>query len=41
MYVALARLVAGLGFFKANVSALRGRFYDDDDPRRAAGVTRF
>ncbi len=41
MYGALAVLVVGMGFFKANVSALLGRYYDDDDPRRSSGFTIF
>lgn len=41
MYVALALLIVGNGFFKPNVSALLGAFYADDDPRRAAGFTLF
>lgn len=38
---ALALLVAGMGLFKANVSALLGRFYDQDDPRRSSGFVLF
>ena len=41
IYAALALLVVGMGFFKANVSALLGRFYDDNDPRRSVGFTIF
>ncbi|MEK9662860.1 MAG: peptide MFS transporter [Alphaproteobacteria bacterium] len=41
MYAALALLVVGNGFFKPNVSALLGVYYEADDPRRSAGFTLF
>ena len=41
LYAGLALLVVGMGLFKANVSALLGRFYDDGDTRRTAGFTIF
>ncbi len=41
IYLGLAVLILGNGFFKANVSALLGQFYEGDDPRRTAGFTLF
>lgn len=41
IYLGLAVLIVGNGFFKANVSALLGQFYDAEDPRRSAGFTLF
>ncbi|WP_018700032.1 peptide MFS transporter [Amorphus coralli] len=41
MYLALGILVVGNGLFKANVSALLGHFFEDNDPRRASGFTLF
>lgn len=38
-YAALAFIVVGTGFVKANVSAFVGALYDRDDPRREAGFT--
>ena len=41
MFVALGILVVGNGLFKANVSALLGHFFEDNDPRRSAAFTLF
>ncbi len=41
VYWAMGLLAAGNGLFKANVAALLGRFYDEEDPRRGAGFTLF
>lgn len=41
MFLALGVLAVGNGFFKANVAALLGQFYGEDDPRRSSGFTIF
>jgi len=41
MYVALAFLCLGNGFFKPNVSSLVGKLYPEGDPRRDSGFTIF
>ncbi len=41
LYVSLAVVIVGNGFFKPNVGSLLGTFYSDDDPRREAGFTLF
>ncbi|WP_028080731.1 peptide MFS transporter [Solimonas soli] len=38
-YFALALIIVGVGFLKANVSTLVGRLYDEHDPRREAGFS--
>mgnify|MGYP003638994706 CR=1 FL=1 len=40
-YIALGCIVAGNGFFKANVSALLGKLYEENDIRRESGFTLF
>ncbi len=40
-YGGLALIIVGSGLFSSNLSAFLGLFYDDDDPRRAAGYTLF
>lgn len=40
-YLALAALICGNGFFKANVSSLLGSLYKEKDPRRDSGFTIF
>ena len=40
-YAALALLVLGTGFFKANTAALVGALYQDGDPRRDQGFSHF
>lgn len=41
IYLGLAVLILGNGFFKANVGALLGHYYHGDDPRRSGGFTLF
>lgn len=41
MYLGLALLVLGNGFFKPNISSLIGRFYAPGDPRRDGAFTIF
>lgn len=41
MFLALGILVVGNGLFKANVSALLGHFFEENDPRRSAAFTLF
>jgi len=41
MFLALGLMACGNGLFKPNVSALLGRFYGEEDPRRASGFTIF
>lgn len=38
-YFALALIIVGVGFLKANVSTLVGRLYAEHDPRREAGFS--
>lgn len=40
-YFAMALVIAGNGYFKANVSSLLGTIYEDNDPRRDRGFTIF
>lgn len=40
-YLGLALIIAGTGFFKANITSLLGQFYEEHDPRRDAGFTLF
>lgn len=39
MYLALATIIMGIGFLKANVSSIVGQLYAQNDPRRDAGFT--
>lgn len=41
LYVALAFLIAGNGFFKPNISSMVGGLYSENDPRRDRGFTIF
>lgn len=41
LYLALAFLIVGNGFFKPNISSMVGGLYAEDDPRRDAGFTIF
>ncbi|GIW85063.1 MAG: hypothetical protein KatS3mg107_0723 [Gemmataceae bacterium] len=41
MYLGLALLVLGNGFFKPNISSLIGRYYEQGDPRRDGAFTIF
>jgi POT family proton-dependent oligopeptide transporter len=40
-YLALALIVAGVGFLKPNISTIVGKLYGQDDPRRDSGFTIF
>jgi POT family proton-dependent oligopeptide transporter len=39
LYVALALIIVGVGFLKANISAIVGQLYPQGDPRRDPGFT--
>jgi POT family proton-dependent oligopeptide transporter len=39
MYLALALIIMGVGFLKANISSIVGQLYPRDDPRRDPGFT--
>jgi POT family proton-dependent oligopeptide transporter len=39
MYLALALIIMGVGFLKANISSIVGQLYIEDDPRRDSGFT--
>ena len=41
MYLALAFLIAGNGFFKPNISTVVGKLYAENDPRRDSGFFLF
>ncbi|MFK7984497.1 MAG: peptide MFS transporter [Sandaracinaceae bacterium] len=41
LYLALAFLIAGNGFFKPNISSMVGGLYKENDPRRDRGFTIF
>lgn len=41
LYIALAFLIIGNGFFKPNISSIVGNLYMDNDPRRDSGFTIF
>lgn len=41
LYLALALIIAGVGFLKANISTIVGELYDLGDPRRDSGFTLF
>lgn len=38
-YLALALIVVGVGYLKANISSIVGQLYEDKDPRRDGGFT--
>jgi len=38
-YLALAFIIMGVGFLKANISTIVGQLYEENDPRRDAGFT--
>ena len=40
-YLALALIVAGVGYLKPNISTIVGQLYTQDDPRRDSGFTIF
>ena len=37
----MGALIVGNGYFKANISTIVGKLYEDDDPRRDSGFTIF
>ncbi|MDD5346676.1 MAG: oligopeptide:H+ symporter, partial [Proteiniphilum sp.] len=37
LYVGMAAIIVGNGYFKANISSLVGKLYSADDPRRDSG----
>lgn len=41
MYLALALIIMGVGYLKANISAIVGQLYTQGDPRRDPGFTLF
>lgn len=41
LYLALALIIAGVGFLKANISTIVGELYDLGDPKRDSGFTLF
>jgi POT family proton-dependent oligopeptide transporter len=41
LYLALALIIAGVGFLKANISTIVGALYDLGDPKRDSGFTLF
>jgi POT family proton-dependent oligopeptide transporter len=41
LYLALALIIAGVGFLKANISTIVGEMYELGDPRRDSGFTLF
>jgi POT family proton-dependent oligopeptide transporter len=41
LYIGMAAIIVGNGYFKANISSLVGKLYSADDPRRDSGFTIF
>lgn len=41
LLIGMGVLIVGNGYFKANISTIVGKLYDDDDPRRDSGFTIF
>ena len=41
MLFGMGALIVGNGFFKANISTIVGKLYEDNDPRRDSGFTIF
>ncbi|MGB1267864.1 MAG: peptide MFS transporter [Schleiferiaceae bacterium] len=41
MYIGMGGLIIGNGYFKANISTIVGKLYQDGDPRRDSGFTIF
>ncbi|HAH10031.1 MAG TPA: MFS transporter [Alphaproteobacteria bacterium] len=39
LYMAMALIIMGVGFLKANISSIVGQLYEDNDPRRDPGFT--
>ena len=41
LYIGMGALIIGNGYFKANISTIVGKLYEDNDPRRDSGFTIF
>jgi POT family proton-dependent oligopeptide transporter len=41
MYMGMGVIIVGNGYFKANISSIVGKLYDEGDPRRDSGFTIF
>ena len=41
LYIGMGTIIVGNGYFKANISTIVGKLYDDGDPRRDSGFTIF
>ena len=41
MLIGMGGLIVGSGYFKANISTIVGKLYEDNDPRRDSGFTIF
>lgn len=41
LYLGMAIIIIGNGYFKANISSIVGKLYEDGDPRRDSGFTIF
>ncbi len=41
LYLGMGFIIVGNGYFKANISSIVGRLYEDGDPRRDSGFTIF
>jgi len=41
LYAGMGAIIVGNGYFKANISSIVGRLYNDEDPRKDSGFTIF
>jgi proton-dependent oligopeptide transporter, POT family len=41
LYIGMGTIIVGNGYFKANISTIVGKLYEDNDPRRDSGFTIF
>ncbi len=41
LYIGMATIIVGNGYFKANISSVVGKLYEENDPRRDSGFTIF
>lgn len=41
LFIGMGAIIIGNGYFKANISSIVGRLYDDGDPRKDSGFTIF
>jgi len=41
LYIGMGTIIVGNGYFKANISTIVGKLYQDNDPRRDSGFTIF